>query len=57
MTATSKNIESIVKQWISFDLKTIQVNNSLLVDQFVYLIVSYKKENMKLSTSETNHLC
>jgi len=57
MTATSKNIESIVKQWISFDLKTIQVNNSLLIDQFVYLIVSYKKENMKLSTSETNHLC
>ena len=25
MTATSKNIESIVKQWTTFDLKTIQV--------------------------------
>jgi len=30
MTATSKNIELIVKQWTSFDLKTIQVNCSSL---------------------------
>lgn len=29
MTATSKNIELIAKQWTTFDLKTIQVNFSL----------------------------
>jgi hypothetical protein len=31
MTATSKNIESIVKQWTTFDLKTIQVKSSLFI--------------------------
>ena len=30
MTATSKNIELIVKQWTTFDLKTIQVKDSWL---------------------------
>jgi len=34
MTATSKNIESIVKQWTTFDLKTIQVN---FISSWIYV--------------------
>jgi hypothetical protein len=37
MTATSKNIELIVKQWTSFDLKTIQVNHN----QSMYFILFF----------------
>jgi len=45
MTATSKNIESIVKQWTSFDLKTIQVKYSSLYLSFrVELIKQFSKQ-------------
>jgi hypothetical protein len=45
MTATSKNIELIVKQWTSFDLKTIQVKYSFLYLSFrVELIKQFSKQ-------------
>ncbi len=37
MTATSKNIELIVKQWTTFDLKTIQVQCNLYTKETVDL--------------------